>query len=492
MTLTKWSPPASRRKTNVARAYRWVTACVITAAGLALLLLVNSIVDYRYVSRLLTVQQVRRDLDDILVALERKLRQSGPLVESSLPEVIAQTLQEESQEPLWIEMRRPDGSAVLRRGLPGQRQFTVEEESQRFRNRDALFKVVEVDGREVVVEAFPMRALGFAAPAPSGGPPSVGAPSASGPAPTGAPPPGRRPQLTVEIAAPLEVRDATVIWRVRRNLLINSSGALALLAAAVAAGFGFRAYIRGRRLEEQLEIAREVQTELLPAGTESWDEVGLSTVYQPADQVGGDFYDGFRVGDGRIALVMGDVSGKGVPAALVTGVIHGAIRSSAWANTAADHERESARLNELLCERSSGARFASMFWSYYDPATRRLSYVNAGHCPGLLAGARNGRVEVTALPATGTVLGLLPGSRYEQATCAVHPGDVLVLYSDGVVEAVNAADEEYGEGRLREELAASGGGPPEHVRDAILTSVNSFVGTTPLRDDLTLVVAKLV
>jgi sigma-B regulation protein RsbU (phosphoserine phosphatase) len=272
--------------------------------------------------------------------------------------------------------------------------------------------------------------------------------------------------VAVEVAAPLEVRDPSVIWRVRRNLLINCSAALALLAAAVAAGLGFRTYVRGQRLEEQLEIAREVQAELLPSESGNWAPVGLSTVYLPADQVGGDFYDAFRAADGRIAIVTGDVSGKGVPAALVVGVIHGAVRSSTWASSAAEHERESVRLNLMLCEQSSGARFASMFWGYYEPLARQLCYVNAGHCPPLLAGARDGRIEITRLPATGTVLGLLQGASYQQAASEVRPGDVLVLYSDGLVEAANPADEEYGEDRLREVVAASHTGSPDQVRDA--------------------------
>ena len=473
MTLTRWLPQPGRRKTNVARAYRWVTACVIAAAVLALLLLANSMVDYRYVSRLLTVQQVRRDLDDAVVALERKLRQSGP-PEPSLQEMLAQAPQEGATKPLWVEIRRPDGSVVARQGLAAPRLFTSEEESLHFRNRDALFKVVPVDGGEAVVEVFPLYATGIAALAP----------------PAGAPPGPRRSLVAVEIAAPLEVRDPSVIWRVRRNLLINCSAALALLAAAVAAGLSFRTYVRGQRLEEQLEIAREVQAELLPSESQNWAPVGLSTAYRPADQVGGDFYDVFRAADGRIAIVMGDVSGKGVPAALVVGVIHGAVRSSAWAHSAADHERESSQLNLLLCEKSSGARFASMFWCYYEPGTRVLSYVNAGHCPALIAGTRDQGIEVSRLMATGPVLGILPAANHEQAHFDVRPGDVLVLYSDGLVEAANPADEEYGEDRLREVLATAHTGSPDQLRDAILASVTAFLGTASMRDDLTLVVAK--
>jgi sigma-B regulation protein RsbU (phosphoserine phosphatase) len=296
--------------------------------------------------------------------------------------------------------------------------------------------------------------------------------------------------VVVEIATPLVVRDASVIWPIRRNLLINCTGALALLAAVVAAGVGFRSYVRGKRLELQLEIARQVQSELLPSRTEAWEPVRLATVYRPAEQVSGDFYDVFRASDGRIAIVMGDVSGKGVPAALVMGVIHGAVRSSEWPESASAHERESGQLNLLLCENASGSRYASMFWCYYEPRTRLLCYVNAGHWPPLLVGDRGHGPEIARLDAGGPVLGILPAARYEQARCEVRPGDVLVLYSDGLTEATSPAGEEYGESRLRELLATVGAGGPDDIRDAILASASAFLGPAPPRDDVTLVVAK--
>jgi len=324
-----------------------------------------------------------------------------------------------------------------------------------------------------VVEAFPVYSSGLVVP------PSPAAPSIP-----------RRSLVVVEVAAPLAVRDASVVWPIRRNLAINCSGALALLATVVIAGLGFRSYARGRRLELQVEIARQVQSELLPSRTEAGEPVRLATVYRPAEQVSGDFYDVFRAGDGRIAIVMGDVSGKGVPAALVMGVIHGAVRSSSWSESTSAHERESGQLNLLLCEKASLSRYASMFWCYYEPPTRRLGYVNAGHHPPLLVGERGHGIEITRLDAGGPVLGLLPAARYEQARCDVRPGDVLVLYSDGLTEATNPAGEEYGESRLREFLATADAGSPDDIRDAILASASPFLGTAPPRDDLTLVVAK--
>jgi sigma-B regulation protein RsbU (phosphoserine phosphatase) len=131
-----------------------------------------------------------------------------------------------------------------------------------------------------------------------------------------------------------------------------------------------------------------------------------------------------------------------------------------------------------------------MFWCYYEPLTRRLCYVNAGHHPPLLVGERAHGIEIARLEAGGPVLGVLPAARYEQARCDVRPGDRLVLYSDGLIEATNPAGEEYGESRLREFLGTADAGSPDEIRDAILASAGAFLGAAPPRDDLTLVVAK--
>jgi hypothetical protein len=452
-----------------------VTAWLVAGGVLAVLLLANSIRDYRFVWRILAVQQVRQELSRQMVALEQKLRRPSAPAPPTV-ERLAVALDVVSG-PLWIEIRRPDGSVLARRGIPGARSFSSEDESAAFRNRGHLYRIVPTAGGEAVVEAFPLYSSALVVP------PAAGAPASAPPAP-------RRSLVVVEIAAPFAVRDASVIWPIRRNLLVNCSGALALLATVVIAGLGFRSYARGRRLELQVEIARQVQSELLPSPSQVFGPVRLATVYRPAEQVSGDFYDVFRAGDDRIAIVMGDVSGKGVPAALVMGVIHGAVRSSAWSDSPTAHELESGQLNLLLCEKASLSRYASMFWCYYEPLARHLGYVNAGHHPPLLVAERGDRVEIARLDAGGPALGLLTGASYEQARCDVRPGDVLVLYSDGLIEATNAAGEEYGESRLREVLARAGAGSPDDVRDAILSSATAFIGATPPRDDLTLVVAK--
>jgi hypothetical protein len=459
---------------DLARSYRYVTAWLIAGAILALVLFANSIRDYLYVSRILAVQQVRHDLSRYVVSLEQKIRRTPA---PSPSELLADTADSAASELLWVEIRRADGNVLARRGPDRPRLFSTDEESAHFRDREPLYKIVPASGGETVVEAFPVYGSALAV-LPSPPTPAPGSPT------------GRRSPLIVELAAPLALSDASVVWRIRRDLAISCSGALALLTTVVAAGLGFRSYARGRRLELQVEIARQVQSELLPSRTGDWEPIRLASAYRPAEQVSGDFYDVFRAGGDRIALVMGDVSGKGVPAALVMGVIHGAVRSSEWPDSASAHARESEELNLLLCEGADGSRYASMFWCYYEPRARRLCYVNAGHCPPLLVGDRGHGIEIALLDTGGPVLGLLPAARYEQARCDIHPGDVLVLYSDGLIEATSPGGEEYGEGRLRDVLATTASGAPESILDAILTSVDAFAGPAPLRDDLTLVVAR--
>jgi hypothetical protein len=456
-------------KTRSVMIYRWVTAWLWISAVIALLLPANSIRDYRFVSRLIATEQVRHQMSQHATALERQLRQD-PLTKGSA----VNSLMEAGGNPVWIELRGPNGEVLEHAGGAAQRLFSEDEEHTHVRNHEHLYRVVATAAGDVVVEVFAIRAP--AAPIP-----------ANPPAQSGPPAP-----MMLEIATPLRSVDQSNFWPIRRNLLINCSGALALLVTVVVAGLGFRSYAHGKYLEEQLEIAGQVQSGLLPPLTEKYVGVHLATEYTPAEQVGGDFYDVFRLKDERIALVMGDVSGKGVPAALLMGVIHGAVRSSLWSESPSRHESESQQLNRLLCERASGERYASMFWCYHDRIANTLSYVNAGHCPPLLTRKSGSKVEISRLHVGGPVLGVLPDARYEQAKLQVSPGDILVMYSDGLIEAINSHGEEYGEGRLRELLATLTGKSADDIRRAILASLAAFSGTAELRDDLTIVVAQFI
>jgi serine phosphatase RsbU (regulator of sigma subunit) len=462
---------------RVGRTRPWVTAWLFAAALLAILLLANSVRDYLVVWRILATQQVRHRMAQYVAALEQELRRS-PTPTVTLGELPKVEPDRSLPDALWLEIRRPDGSVLARRGNLGGRMFTAEEESSFFRRHEPLYKIAPLSAGEAVVEVFPLYGARLA--------PSGGSAEAEG-APPGR---GTRSVLSVEIAAPLVIREPSILWPIRQNLVINCAAGLALLATVILAALAFRSYERRRWLETQLDIAREVQGALLPSLTDEHGPVRVAALYRPAEQVGGDFYDVFRAEEAKVALVIGDVAGKGVPSALLAGLIHGAVRSAAWTESRERHERESERLNELLCGDAPGRRYASMFWCYYEPSRSILHYLNAGHFPPILVSPGDGPAGLALLDTGGPVLGALSDAHYTQGRREVRPGDTLVLYSDGLIEAANPSGEEYGMERLRERLrACSGDADPYQVRDAILTSVGEFLGVAAPRDDLTLVVA---
>jgi serine phosphatase RsbU (regulator of sigma subunit) len=274
----------------------------------------------------------------------------------------------------------------------------------------------------------------------------------------------------------------------RQNLIIGCLAAIALLVSMAMIGLMFNRYIRARQLEQQLELARSVQNDLLPA----LQGVNFAAAFLPAATVGGDFYDVFSTDDAPVSLVLGDVAGKGISAALLMGVLHGAIRSMRWTRSAADQEEASQWLNRFLCEKTARERFVSLFWAYFLPETGMLRYVNAGHLPPLLIRIQSNGETVERLEAGGPVLGLLPAAQYCSGTAKVEPGDVLVVFSDGVCEAANIHDEEFGDARIAEIVRRNIELSPQEICDAILREVAQFLGTMKPHDDQTLLVVRLV
>jgi len=270
------------------------------------------------------------------------------------------------------------------------------------------------------------------------------------------------------------------------NLIVNGAAALALLGAVVFIGVRTRYHRRAKRWELQLAQGRAVQNQLMPAANVEISNVQVAAEFLPAFEVGGDLYDVFPTEGGRVAFSLGDVSGKGLPAALLMGMIQGAVRSNAWFRDTATHEAFAKQLNTLLCNSSAAAKFASLFWGAYDPARGKLSYVSAGHCPGFVV--RRG--QVVRLDSTGPVLGLLQRSTFEQVSVDFAYGDLLVLYSDGIIEAANAKGEEFGEERLAEVLQRCKGASAEYTRVEILHDYREFLGAMAPEDDLTLLVVE--
>jgi len=278
-------------------------------------------------------------------------------------------------------------------------------------------------------------------------------------------------------------------------LILGLAAGVALLGALVVLVLRFRAHLSARRVERQIEIARQVQRGMLPPASSSPRDFQVAAEWRPAASVSGDFYDAFDLpqkdmsGAGA-AFVFGDVSGKDVPAAMLASLIQGTAHASEWTRSAANHTASTQQLNRLLCERASQERFASLFWGYFDAHSGLLQYVNCGHCAPLLFRASG--TGVLRLGDGGPVLGLLPNARFEQGVERLAPGDFLVLYSDGIVEAANARGEEFGEHRLIASVESDAHAAPGEIRDRILRAVREFTGSELLADDQTLLAIRYI
>ena len=241
-------------------------------------------------------------------------------------------------------------------------------------------------------------------------------------------------------------------------------------------------------LKGELEVAREIQLAMLPTGTYHAGDAEICGVTRPANTVGGDFYDVLPLvddPDARVIVTLGDVAGKGSPAALLMALLLAVLR------TLADEKLEAralvARLNTQICRHSPGSRFITLFYGLYTPATGALTYVNAGQNPPLLRRA-DGTFE--RLGGTGIALGMFESSTYEAVTTVVNHGDLLVLYSDGITEAENPAGQPFEETGLERFLAARGGDTPAVLAPAILQAVEAHAHEPRFTDDLTVLIVK--
>lgn len=237
-------------------------------------------------------------------------------------------------------------------------------------------------------------------------------------------------------------------------------------------------------LEMELGTAREIQESLLPEICGSYGFFEACAENRPSRRVSGDYYDLIPLPDQRYALVIADVSGKGIPAAILTSLVQGALFVKVSENS--DLVSCIENLNRFLVHRSKPERFVSLFLATLDPRGS-MRYVNAGHNPPLLVRASG---EIVDLEARGLVLGVMEEAVFEEKTVTLHPGDVVCLYTDGVTEAPNANREFFGEERLRETLERGPRGSAASVLDIVLRAVMEFTGDTPRMDDLTLLVVR--
>ena len=241
------------------------------------------------------------------------------------------------------------------------------------------------------------------------------------------------------------------------------------------------------RLNREIEIAREVQERLFPQKPPAIAGLDCAGACRPAQGVGGDYYDFLALPGGRLGVVIGDVSGKGIAAALLMASLQASVRGQSMRGEQ-DLAQLIATVNSLIYEASASSRYATLFYAQLDPASRRLDYVNAGHNPPLLV--RGG--EAIRLETGGTVVGLLPSYAYRQGTIELKRGDVLVAFTDGISEAMNIEDEEWGEDRLLAAIRATDNLTAGEMIPVLMSAADAFVAGAPQHDDMTLVIVKLL
>ena len=447
-------------------------ASIVLGTLLSLVLLFQTVWTYRMVAGMMVRQEAKREADRKLQALIRESRPAGNRDTATLHPLMDELAKEAPQQIAWMRILDMTGKPLVLTGKTGEAQrYTADTLDKIIEDRDRLPAVRETAAGPVLVTLNPLY---------------IGLPTAKRGLAKTMPGVGM-----VEIAIYMN-GVSTRFGPLRRNLIVGCSAGFALLAAVIVIGIRFRYYLRGKQVEEQLAMARLVQFDLLPPGKLLTRDLEFAAQCVPAWQVGGDFYDAFETDDHQIALILGDVSGKGLSAALVMGVVQGAVHASSGTGPAANHEQSAERLNQLLCMKTARERFVSLVWCYFDPLASVLGYINAGHLPPLLVRqTAGGSFEVQRLDEGGPVLGVLPGATYQQTRVAVKPGDLLVVFSDGILEAANALDEEFGEDRILDAVKENWAGSPTEICDAVLAKVRNFLGKELPHDDQTLMVVRL-
>lgn len=256
-------------------------------------------------------------------------------------------------------------------------------------------------------------------------------------------------------------------------------------AAAIETARLHREAIEKERIERELELAAAIQREILPLALPRVEGVELAAANVPTRQVGGDYYDLFPLSGGRLGFLVADVSGKGVPAALLVSTVHSAVHLQIdEAKTVVDLV---ARIDRHLRRFAATRKFLTLFFGLLEPDTGRFRYVSAGHNPALLARASGG---LARLESTGVPVGMLPNASWREEELSLSPGDLLCIYTDGVTEAVDERDEEFGLERLSEIVARGASLPVRELCDQVLAAVAEFARGMPQYDDQTLLLVR--
>jgi sigma-B regulation protein RsbU (phosphoserine phosphatase) len=308
------------------------------------------------------------------------------------------------------------------------------------------------------------------------------------------------PELLLPLPGRAQLLGAMVLGPKRSEEPYTPSDLRLLESVAVQTGLGLElsetaaslaaAAVERAHLAREMEIAREVQERLFPQHLPSIAGISLAGACRTVFGVGGDYYDAIELGEHRLGLAIGDVSGKGISAALLMASLRACLRTMTLTGSG-DLTQLMSHLNRLIYEASAIDRYATFFFGTFDPAVSTFDYVNAGHNPPvLLRKASSGNCERLRLDCGGPVIGLLPKASYEQGSLLMHPGDLLIAYTDGISEAMNSAEEEWGEEAMISAAQQASDANAEDIVKAIFAAADVFTAGASQHDDMTVLVIK--
>lgn len=317
----------------------------------------------------------------------------------------------------------------------------------------------------------------------------------------GGSPDPQSPELLLPLPGRTQLLGAMALGSKRSEAPYTPSDLRLLESVAVQTGLGLElsetaaslaaAAVERAHIAREIEIAREVQERLFPQHLPVIQGVSLAGFCRTVFGVGGDYYDAIELGGGRLGFAIGDVSGKGISAALLMASLRACLRTMTL-TTSGELTQLMSHMNRLIYEASAINRYATFFFGIFDPAVSRFNYVNAGHNPPvLLRKSASCGYEWLRLDCGGPVIGLLPEASYEQGSLLMHPGDLFLAYTDGVSEAMNSAEEEWGEEAMILAAQQASDGTAEDIVKAIFAAADAFAGDASQHDDMTVLVMKV-
>lgn len=238
-------------------------------------------------------------------------------------------------------------------------------------------------------------------------------------------------------------------------------------------------------LQEEMRLAYEIQVDLLPKFQPKISGYQIAGKSIPAKDVGGDYFDFIQIDKDRLAFCIADISGKGIPAAILMANLQASLRGQAKLDKSC--KDCVSFTNDILYHNTAPNKFATLFYGILNNVTHEITYCNAGHNEPFLFSKDN---NITKLSVGGLVTGIMPSYAFDETSIPILPGELLILFSDGVTEAMNINEEEFNEDRLREVILNNRNEPPENLIEIIFKEIQKFCGNTPQMDDITVVIIK--